>query len=492
MNLVLDGARPPGVSVRQHLADQLRAALLDGQIVAGESLPSSRVLAATVGVSRGTAVAVYEELAGEGYLVIRPGSGTFAAEDLAGRTAAPALPLPSSPASSSVSHEDHGSDVRGSGMRGAEPRDPRPLVDLWPGSPSPRFHRNRDWVAAWRSALADEPAARPPSPAGHERTRALIAEHLASARGIRCSAEEVLITAGTSDGIGLVVHALRGRGMASPRIATEDPGYPAARRAIERIGGEAVPIPVREGGMDLEALEADRGSFAAAMLTPSHQYPLGGRLPVAARLALLDWAERRRAILVEDDYDSEFRHGAPALPAIASLDPAGRVVHVGSYSKTLTPWLRCGYLVVPDPELRAELLSVRADLGQPVSGVMQLALAEFLRSGGLRRHLVRMGREYAHRRGLVMRATEHLAPRVRLDAVEGGLHAVLSWNAGPTAERAVARLEERSIRVAPLPEYYHPGSPRVRQGIVLGYGAPTDTQLHAALAAIGEVLGGAG
>ena len=216
---------------------------------------------------------------------------------------------------------------------------------------------------------------------------------------------------------------------------------------------------------------------------------------MADRLALIAWAERADAVLIEDDYDSEFRHGAPALPAVASLDATGRVVHIGSYSKTLTPWLRCGYVVVPDPGLRARMLEVREDLGQPVSGTVQLALAEYLRSGGLRRHLARRGREYAHRRGLVMRALEPLAPEdpgapgVRLAAVEGGLHAVLSWDSGPSSGEIVRALARRSIRVAALTDYFHAGSPRARDGIVFGYGAPSDLQLQAALAAIVDVLG---
>ncbi|WP_427870159.1 PLP-dependent aminotransferase family protein [Leucobacter luti] len=485
MNLVLDIERAPGTGARQHVAGQLRAALLSGQVAAGEPLPSTRVLAASLAVSRGTVVAAYEDLAGEGYVEIRPGSGTFAARELPGA----AKVVPQDPAPST-----------GPRQKAAQPGDTAE-ISLSPGSPAARFHEDREWVAAWRAALRTPAPPVPPGPAGEAPLRQLIAQHLAAHRGVRCSADEILITAGTSDALGLLVHGLaertRGRigatgGKEDPRlrIATEDPGYPAARRVLERLGAEAVPIPLGDGGMDLAALAAAPGPFAAALLTPSHQYPLGGRLHVADRLALIAWAEREDAVLIEDDYDSEFRHGAPALPAVASLDATGRVVHIGSYSKTLTPWLRCGYVVVPDPGLRARMLEVREDLGQPVSGAMQLALAEYLRSGGLRRHLARRGREYAHRRGLVMRALEALAPGVRLAAVEGGLHAVLTWDSGPPSGEVVRALARRSIRVAPLTDYYHPGSPRLRHGIVFGYGAPTDLQLQAALAAIVDELGG--
>lgn len=479
MNLVLDATSPAGVGVRQHLTEQLRKALLAGQVSAGDPLPSTRTLASTMRISRGTVVSVYEDLAGEGYVVVCPGSGTFAAFNLpSGRNVdTPAR----QPWERKLSSDSKPTDGQPSVSSSA-------VVNLWPGSPSSRLRSNRDWKAAWRNALKREPLAFPPGPAGSSEVRQLIAHHLASARGIQCSADEIVITAGTSDGLSLLIYALRERQQEPLQIATEDPGYPAARHVIARLGGEAVPIAVHDGGMDPAAVGATPGSFVAALLTPSHQYPLGGRLPVAARLAMLDWAHREGAFLVEDDYDSEFRHGAPALPAIASLDTTGRVVHLGSYSKTLTPWLRCGYLVVPDPELRANLLAVRTDLGQPVSGVVQAAVAEFLRSGGFRRHLGRMGREYAHRRKLVLKATADLRPQICVGAVEGGLHATLSWNNGPTTREIVTRLDEHSVRVAPLTEYYHSGSPRTRDGIVFGYGAPTDLQLQSALRTIATVL----
>ncbi len=478
MNLVFDMPPPAGMRMRQHLADQLRQALLRGQFLAADALPSSRVLAEALQVSRGTVVAVYEDLAGEGYLVIRPGSGTFAAEDFAIQEKPGLRKAPSSRSAEAP----------------ALPRDEKTVamqpatINLWPGSPSTRFQQNRDWKAAWRAALGRDVPALPPDPAGIPETRELIAEHLAAARGMHCRPEDIVLTAGTSDGIGVLTHALAATRPAPLRIATEDPGYPAARRVMTRLGATTIPIPVRDGGMDVGMLAAAPGPIAAALLTASHQYPLGGRLPVAARLALLDWAEQEDSILIEDDYDSEFRHGAPALPAIASLDSTGRVVHIGSYSKTLTPWLRCGYLIIREPKLRTAALEARADLGQPVSGVTQTALAEFMRSGGLRRHLVRVGREYAHRRALVIEATTPLAPRIRLDAVEGGLHAVLSWDNGPSTDDVTTRLLREKFRVAPLSDYYYPDSPRVMEGIVFGYGAPTDLQLQSALRAILRAL----
>ncbi|QVQ54264.1 PLP-dependent aminotransferase family protein [Spiractinospora alimapuensis] len=394
MNLVLGTDRSSELTARENLTERLRVALLSGQVAAHDPLPSTRSLAAATGLSRGTVVSVYEDLAGEGYVVSVPGSGTFVADD---------LPTDGAPLTRSPSREARRE------RRNAATDAPEP-INLSPGSPSASFHTNRDWAAAWRTAVRREPPTVPPPPAGIEELRTLVADHLRTTRGVHCDAEDIVVTAGASDGFALLVHGIRPQGPTGTRIATENPGHLTARRVIARLGATPVPVPVRDGGMDPHALAEAPGPLAAALLTPSHQYPLGGRLPVAERLAMLAWAKATDAVVIEDDYDSEFRHGAPPLPAIASLDTDDRVVLVGSYSKTLTPWLRCGYLVVPDQTLRRRILDVRDTLGQPVSGVLQSAVAEFLRRGGLRRHLVRVGREYAHRRSLVIGATADLAP----------------------------------------------------------------------------------
>jgi GntR family transcriptional regulator/MocR family aminotransferase len=473
MNLVLQTTRSPEHTAREHLTEQLRGALLSGQVAAPDPLPSTRVLAAAMGVSRGTVVSVYEDLAGEGYVVSVPGSGTFVADDLPNPGAQPISVEPQR-----VPRDRSASPYAG----------PAAVINLSPGSPSTSFHTNRDWVTAWRHAVKHNLPALPPPLAGDEGLRSLIADHLRTARGMQCSADDIVVTAGTSDGLGLLLHGLRTEGTSGARIATENPGYPTARKVIARLGARPVPISVTNGGMNPDALTRAAGPFAAVLLTPSHKYPLGGRLPVAARLAMLAWARETGAIIIEDDYDSEFRHGAPSLPAIASLDSEHLVALIGSYSKILTPWLRCGYLVVPDPDLRARVLDVRDALGQPVSGLVQTALAEFLRNGGLRRHLVRVGREYSHRRSLVIAATASLAPHVRLDAVEGGLHATLSWEDGQPAEHVVTLLAERGIQVVSLEAYYHADTQARRNGIVFGYGGPTDMQLRLALQEIATVV----
>ncbi|RXZ39120.1 PLP-dependent aminotransferase family protein, partial [Agromyces binzhouensis] len=222
---------------------------------------------------------------------------------------------------------------------------------------------------------------------GSPRLRAEIAEHLRHARGVTSSPDDVVVTAGTSDAVALLATALRILVDGTPRVAVEHPGYPSARRVLVRRGAlETVPVPVDRDGIDVDALRGIRPAPHAVLVTPSHQYPLGGRLPVATRLALLDWAEASDALVFEDDYDSEFRHVGPPLPALASLDRTGHAVLIGSFSKVLTPWLRLGYLVLPaNPALREAVAAVRDDETCPVPGIAQTAAAELLATGAVRR-----------------------------------------------------------------------------------------------------------
>jgi GntR family transcriptional regulator/MocR family aminotransferase len=219
------------------------------------------------------------------------------------------------------------------------------------------------------------------------------------------------------------------------------------------------------------------------MVTPSHQYPLGGRLPVSARLELLEWAAASGALVIEDDYDSEFRHVGAPLPALASLDRAGRVALVGSFSKVLTPWLRLGYVVLPDDDaLRAAVAAVRDDETCPVPGIAQDAAAELLANGAVRRHIAAARRDYAHRRKLVLAELAGIAG-APLSGLDGGLHAVIGLPSHEVAARAVARLAADGVLVAPLADYSAvPGEGPA--GLVLGYASPPDARLSDALARV--------
>ncbi|MGR2752424.1 MocR-like pyridoxine biosynthesis transcription factor PdxR [Agromyces arachidis] len=469
-----DDARPLGAQ----LVEGLRRGILDGRLRTGDPLPSTRALAAELGVARSSVVAAYDQLAGEGYLEVRQGAPTRVAPLAASVARTPAADPAPAPAG------DPGADDDGAG--GGE----TPVLELRPGLPSTARLDERAWRAAWRHASRLPVTGGDPPDFGSRRLRGEIADHLRHARGLPASPDDVVVTAGTSDAVALLASALRLLVDGTPRVAVEHPGYPSARRVMERRGALAtVPVPLDDDGIDVAALRAIRPAPHAVMVTPHHQYPLGGRLPVATRLDLLDWAASTGAVVVEDDYDSEFRHVGAPLPALASLDGDGRTVLVGSFSKVLTPWLRLGYLVLPaDPRLRDAVAAVRDDETCPVPGIAQEAIAELLATGAVRRHIAAARRDYAHRRTLVLGALSGIegAP---LTALDGGLHAVVRLPSHEIAARVVARLARDGIALSSLADYSAvPGEGPA--GLVLGYGAPADTRLADALGRVRDVVAG--
>jgi GntR family transcriptional regulator/MocR family aminotransferase len=460
-----DAAQPIGMQ----LVEGLRRGILAGDLRPDDPVPSTRALAAELGVSRSAVVAAYEQLAGEGYLEMRQGAPTRVAElvrpDADDDRRTPASPVSDAPST-------------------AVQQEARPRIDLLPGRPSTTRIDGRAWRAAWRHAAALEIPSESPPPFGVAALRDEIADHLRQARGVACAADDIVVTAGTSEALSLVAAALATLvDGGDPVIAVEHPGYPSARRTLERRGVRTRPVAVDGDGIMVEGLRRMPRPPHAVMVTPSHQYPLGGRLPVATRLELLEWARDAHAVVIEDDYDSEFRHLGPPLPALASLDDGGRAVLVGSFSKVLTPWLRLGYLVLPpNPPLRAAIARIRDDEPCPVPGIAQDAVAALLASGAVRRHIAVTRRDYAHRRRLVIDALDDLrgAP---LSGLDGGLHAVLGLPDAVTSTAVVARLAAEGVAVASLADYSAvPGDEP--PGIVFGYAGPADTLLAEGLARI--------
>ncbi len=375
-------------------------------------------------------------------------------------------------------------------------------MPLAPGVPDTSAVDRPAWRSAWRHALAQAHVDAPDL--GDPQLRTEIAEHLRRMRGTTRTAADIVVTAGAREGLGLLLTAL---GTTSGRrlvVGVEDPGYPSLRRVAARHGAHIVALPVDAEGLDPRALP--EGVLDAVIVTPSHQYPLGGSLPLARRRELLAWASRTGVVIIEDDYDSELRHTGSPLPALAALDDpvSGSVVLLGTFSKTVSQALAAGYLVAPE-RLRAMIEPVRRDFGGPVSAVVQAALAEYLASGELRRHTARMRRRYAARRELVVERLDRV-PGLRVRPMSGGLHAVLELGTGPQAATVEARLfaaaspispatvpgrtRTRTLRelgAVPLSAYWQRGHlADGRFGIVIGTGGSDEAEFERAL---GELCG---
>ncbi|WP_431795110.1 PLP-dependent aminotransferase family protein [Microbacterium enclense] len=502
---ILDRSSP--VPLHVQLTHGLRSAIVAGRVAAGEALPSTRSLADDLGVARGTVVAAYETLVGEGYLTARPG----------GRTTIAALPLGPAVTADAVT------PLRPPGEA---------AIDLRPGRPGTRGLADAAWRSAWRRASALDPDADVRDDTGHPALREEIARHLGRTRGLAVDPSDVIVTAGTSDALLLAALALPAR--RPGRFGVENPGYPRVRTILSRVGVEAVPLPVTlDGGLDLDAVER-HPDLDAIVVTPHHHYPLGSRMDATARARLLSWARKTGAVVIEDDYDSEFPHGRAPLPPLRLLDSQG-VALIGTVSKLLSPAVRCGWIIASGA-VRERLGDARADLDLPVSAVLQHALALYLGEGSLARHTARRRRDYRHRRRLVLEALERV-DGVEVAAMNGGLHAVVLFGGEGEGEgggggggggggkgegggggggsreggggrwrrdRAVVRkgthsveqegevvaaIAERGVLVSGLSEYVVPGAPiDIPAGIVLGYAEPTTPQMVQALAVVAEVL----
>jgi GntR family transcriptional regulator/MocR family aminotransferase len=452
----LDRKSPASLSAQ--VAGQLRSAILSGLLQPEHTLPATRRLATELGISRGVVVRAFEQLSGEGFLESQGTGGTRVA-------VRPDIQKGPNEVKAQRSSPDQ-----------AE------VIDLTPGRPSGSPFQDREWRNAWKKALAEQGNTHLPPALGTLALREAVAGHLGVSRGLAIEPEDVIITGGTSDALHLVVAMLRGK-RNNPRILVEDPGYPTARRVMTAAGAQLQVLPVDEDGPKSSQLARLKVIPDAVLITPSHQYPLGGRMAVQERLGLLKWADRHGVLVLEDDYDSEFRHSRMPLPAIASLPAQADVVLLGTFSKNLSPWLRCGYLVVRG-DAGQRLKAVRSALDTPVAGILQSALAYYLQGGGLSRHIARARREYSHRRSLLI---ERLGSRTDLElaALDGGLHAVIRFEQ-PDAADVAAKALERGVRVIPLAGYYAERPPE--NGLVIGYGAVTDLQLSQALTVLGSLL----
>jgi GntR family transcriptional regulator/MocR family aminotransferase len=495
--ITLDPAGP--VPLHRQLYERLRAAILAGQLAPGTRLPSTRSLAAELGVSRTTALTAFQQLGDEGYLDGRVGAGTTVAE-LSGQVPA-ALGAPGTPgtpaergrpaAASRPALSARGAALAGTPWRlrpaGARPGGrPRafqlgvPALDAFPRQVWARTLTRRA-----RHSLGELLGYQ--DPAGYRPLREAIAAYLGMARGVRCSPERVLVVGGAQAGLNLAARLLLDPG---DPVWVEDPGYYGARGALVGAGARQVPVPLDADGLDVDGARRREPGARLAYVTPSHQFPLGVTMSLPRRLALLAWAEEAGAFVLEDDYDSEYRYVGRPLPALQGLDRAGRVIYVGSFSKVLFPALRIGYLVVPDDLVDAFTAAQR--FGEiHVPALEQAALADFIAGGHLGRHVRRMRALYAARGRTLVRAVRRAAGEaLEVRSAHAGLHLVGWLPAGADDRAAAAGAAAHGVEAQPLSA--HALRPPVRGGLLLGYAAVPEPEIERAAGRLAAALGAAG
>ncbi len=449
---------PAGPGLRRGLTNALREAVRTGRLAPGTRLPSSRSLAADLGIARNTVAEAYAELVAEGWLTARQGSGTRVADrpviPPTGQTAPP--------------HRDR----------------PRPAHDLIPGTPDLAAFPRTEWLKAARRAFLAAPnqALGYGDPRGRPELRTALAGYLARARGVRADPERVVVCAGFVHGLQLLGRALRARGLET--VAVESYGLPPHWKQLTAAGLTTTPLAFDEMGTNPARLREDR-SIGAVLLTPAHQFPMGMPLHRDRRATVVDWARRTGGLVLEDDYDGEFRYDRQPVGALQGLDP-DRVVYLGTASKSLAPGLRLAWMVLPSTLVDAV---TEAKGGSDTCGAVdQLTLAEFLTSGAYDRHVRAARLRYRRRRDALVQALATHAPHLQVTGIAAGLHAVLRLPPG-TEQSVLQAATWHGLALHGLSAYRHESSTTERlDALVVGYGTPPDHAWAGTLEALCRVL----
>ncbi|MEV6618915.1 PLP-dependent aminotransferase family protein [Streptomyces sp. NPDC051051] len=445
LHLETDGSEGRRAGLERALRDAVRS----GRLAPGTRLPATRRLATEVGISRNTVKAAYDQLVAEGYLTARQGSGTRVAALFSAAAEPPAA--------------------------AARAREPR--FDLRPGSPDVGAFPAAAWLRALRRAIATapSPAYDYGDPRGRTELRTALSGYLGRARGVIAPPERIVITSGYVQGLALLTRALEG----AP-VGMEDPGLPFHREVVRRNGGHVVPVPVDERGVRTREL----GDLGAVVVTPAHQYPTGVTLHPERRRALTDWARARGALIVEDDYDGEFRYDRQPVGALQGMAP-GRVAYLGTASKTLGPALRLGWMVLP-PHLVDAVADAKLHNDHHTETIGQLALAELIAGHAYDRHVRACRLRYRRRRDLLL---DRLGACRGVRGVAAGLHALVEVR---DEAEVLERAEAEGLAVGRLGDHWHAREDAGErpQGLVVGYGTPRERAYPEALDVLVKVLEG--
>lgn len=479
-------------TLQNQVFEQIRAMILDGRLRAGSPLPATRELSAQMGISRNTAILAYERLISEGYIFTRPHVGTFVATDIPEESFAKSAypePLhvfedepfngPSREKRLATFHPVHS-------LR--NPHRKKLAVDFWVGRPDPGSFPIKAWSKhVWhRLRHAGTGLTEYGDPAGLLELRQAICDHLGPARGIIAVPDQVVIVGGCQDGFNLISRLLIEPG---DTIVMEDPCYQGAAFVMESLGGRLHPVAVDDEGIDVSSMPETPNSIV--YVTPSHQYPMGVTLTLPRRLALLAWANRNDAYVIEDDYDSDFRFTGSPITALKGLDRGNRVIYMGTFSKCMGPGLRLGFLVLP-PHLAEAAKRLKTLMNNGHSWLEQAAMADFMLEGGYRRHLRRVRQVYIERRDALLRSLKtHFGP-CKVSGEDAGMHLVWTIpdafaDAGEIERRAL----ENGIGVYTLSSgaALHLGSEGAdERHLVLGYAALTPREIEMGISRLANVV----
>ncbi|HEV2288301.1 MAG TPA: PLP-dependent aminotransferase family protein [Candidatus Acidoferrales bacterium] len=481
---ILAVTRKAPKSLYRQVYDAYRKAILEGNLRAGQRVPSSRVQAAELGVSRIPVLNAYAQLLAEGYFESRVGSGTVVSRSLPERSGAghgrPETPAMIAPARRAASR-------RCAKLPAMDPIFTRRSVGPFLASQiAAEYFPLRTWnrLVTRHARRADAGRLDYGDPMGLRELREAIAAHLRTARGVRCEPGQILMVTGSQQGLAITARVLLDAGN---RVWMEEPGYMYARRVFEFSGCKIVPVSVDGEGLNVGMGVKRCRKARAALVTPSHQYPLGVTMSASRRLQLLDWAESNGSWIIEDDYDSEYRYESMPVTSLQGLDRNSRVVYIGTFSKVLFPSLRLGYVVAPE-DLVERFLAVRFAMDIGPATFPQAVLADFLREGHFSRHIRRMRAVYAERRGLLIQCLQgELGSRVEIGGAEAGMHFCMMVK-GISDREVAERAATRGIALVPLSRLYF-GKAK-RQGFIVGFGSTSTEQIPGAVRKLREAIVG--
>jgi GntR family transcriptional regulator/MocR family aminotransferase len=475
------GQRARGTPLYRWLYDELRRAILSGHLRPGARLPATRALAAQYGLSRPTIVTAFEQLRSEGYVEGKVGSGTYVSKTL------PDDLLQAPPAKSEAGTRRRGIPLS------AYARRLRPLARS-ESRPARAFRASQPALDAFPTSLWAQVAARRlrrvsakllagGEALGYRPLREAVAEYLNTSRGVKCTADQVLIISGVQQALDRTAHLLLDAG---DPVWMEEPGYPGAAVVFRAVGAKICPVSVDSEGLNLEAGRSRWPRPRLVYVTPAHQFPLGVTMSLRRRLSLLEWARRSRTIIFEDDYDSEYRYSGRPIPALQGLDRAAVVIFAGSFTDVLFPALRLAYLVVPSDMVDIFAAAESVSTHHPPL-IDQAILCDFIREGHFARHVRRMRELYSERLGvLVESARQRLNGLLEIPSVEAGLRTVAWLQGGILAEEAAQAAAKYDVEVLPLSRYAY-GRSR-HNGLVLGFAAVDARELRRGVEQLARAL----